>query len=78
MGSVGDAYDNAVAESFFATLKIELLYRYDWHTHASARSAIFSSIETWYNPRRRHSTLAYLSPVAFEEVHRTHTAHAAA
>ncbi len=78
MGSVGDAYDNAVAESFFATLKVELLYRQDWPTHASARSAIFSYIETWYNFRRRHSTLAYLSPVAFEEVYRTHTTHAAA
>ena len=68
----------AVAERFFATLKIELLSRHDWLTHATVRSAIFSSIETWYNPRRRHSTLAYPSPVAFEEVHRTHTTHAAA
>lgn len=69
MGSVGDCYDNAVAESFFATLKRELLDRYDWPTRAAARSAIFEYIETWYNRQRRHSTLGYLSPVAFEAAH---------
>lgn len=68
MGSVGDCFDNAVAESFFATLKVELLYREAWPTRAAAKSAIFRFIETWYNTRRRHSTLGYLSPAAFEEV----------
>ncbi|HEV7216089.1 MAG TPA: IS3 family transposase [Chloroflexota bacterium] len=68
MGSVGDCFDNAVAESFFATLKVELLYREEWLTRAAAKSAIFRFIETWYNTRRRHSTLDYLSPAAFEEV----------
>lgn len=73
MGSVGDCFDNAVAESFFATLKVELVYREDreaWSTRAAARSAIFHYIETWYNQRRRHSTLGYRSPTNFEEVYR--------
>ena len=73
MGSVADAYDNAVAESFFATLKVELLHHHglgQWPTRATARSAIFAYVETWYNARRRHSTLGYLSPTAFEETHR--------
>jgi len=69
MGSVGDAYDNAVAESFFATLKCELLHRQAWPTRTTARSAIFAFIESWYNPRRRHSTLGYRSPVAYERRH---------
>jgi putative transposase len=68
MGRVGDRYDNAVAESFFATLTTELLHRQDWPTRATARLAIFESIESWYNRQRRHSTLGYLSPVAFEHV----------
>jgi putative transposase len=66
MGSVGDCYDNAVAESFFATLKGELLDRQVWATRATARRAIFAYIEGWYNRQRRHSTLGYRSPVAFE------------
>lgn len=70
MGSVGDCFDNAVAESFFATLKVELLHRGEWPTRDAAKSAIFRFIETWYNTRRRHSTLGYLSPAAFEEVQR--------
>ena len=70
MGSVGDCYDNAVAESFFATLKRELLDRHDWPTRAAARSAIFEYIEAWYNRQRRHSTLGYRSPVAFEAAQR--------
>lgn len=69
-GSVGDCFDNAVAESFFATLKVELLHRGEWPTRDAAKSAIFRFIETWYNTRRRHSTLGYLSPSAFEEVQR--------
>ncbi len=66
MGSVGDAYDNALCESFFATLECELIERTDLPTPAAAERAIFEYIEGWYNPRRRHSSLGYLSPVAFE------------
>jgi len=66
MGSVGDAYDNAMAESFFATLECELLDRRRFKTPAEARMAVFAFIEGFYNPRRRHSGLGYLSPVAFE------------
>lgn len=62
MGSRGDAYDNAVAESFFATLQTELLDRRSWPTRQTLRSANFAFIEGFYNRRRRHSTLAYLSP----------------
>jgi putative transposase len=76
MGSVGDCYDNAVAESFFATLKGELLDRQTWPTRAAARSAIFAYIEGWYNRRRRHSTLGYLSPAAFETQYRRRVASA--
>ncbi|OGL08292.1 MAG: transposase, partial [Candidatus Rokubacteria bacterium RIFCSPLOWO2_02_FULL_73_56] len=61
MGSVGDAYDNAMCESFFATLECELLDRQRFRTQADARLAIFDFIEGWYNPRRRHSALDYRS-----------------
>ena len=66
MGSVGDAYDNALCESFFATLECELLDRHRFPTQGAARLAIFDFIEGWYNPRRRHSRLDYLSPIAYE------------
>ena len=66
MGSVGDCYDNAMAESFFATLECELLDRTSLATQAAARAAVFDFIEGWYNTRRRHSGLGYLSPLAFE------------
>jgi hypothetical protein len=66
MGSVGDAYDNAMAESFFATLECELLDRCRFKTQAEARIAVFEFIEGFYNPRRRHSSLRYLSPIKFE------------
>ena len=69
MGSVGDCYDNAVCETFHATIKKEKIYRQSWPTRAEARTAIFGYIEGWYNPRRRHSTLAYLSPIEFERHH---------
>ena len=69
MGSVGDCYDNAVCETFHATIKKEKIYRQSWPTRAAARAAIFEYIEGWYNPRRRHSTLAYLSPIEFERHH---------
>jgi putative transposase len=67
MGSTGVCWDNAVAETFFATLKKELVYRSSWPTRRELISEIFEYIEAFYNPRRRHSTLGYLSPVEFEE-----------
>jgi putative transposase len=66
MGSVGDAYDNAMCESFFATLECELLDRQKFRTKAEARMAIFQFIEGWYNPGRRHSALGYHSPINYE------------
>jgi putative transposase len=68
MGRVGSAYDNALAESFIATLKTELLYRSNWPTRQVVRTAIFEYIEGFYNTRRRHSALGHLSPAEFEEV----------
>ena len=67
MGSVGDAYDNAMCESFFATLECELLARRRFASQAEARMAVFSYIEGWYNPARRHSGIGYLSPIAYEK-----------
>ena len=67
MGSVGDAYDNALCESFFATLECELLDRHRFRIHVEARLAIFDFIEGWYNLRRRHSSLDYRSPIAYEK-----------
>jgi len=69
MGSVGDAFDNAMAESFFATLEKELLDRRRFKTQAEARLAVFEWIEGWYNPHRRHSSLGRISPVNFERRH---------
>jgi len=69
MGSVGDAYDNALCESFFATLECELLDRERFRTPAEARRAVFDYIEGWYNPRRRHSALGYESPLRYERLH---------
>ena len=66
MGTVGDAYDNAMAESFFASLECELIARRSWKTKTEARMAVFTWIESWYNPHRRHSALNYLSPNNFE------------
>jgi len=66
MGSVGDAYDNAMCESFFATLECELLDRHRFQSQAEARMAVFEFIEGWYNPHRRHSALDYLSPLNYE------------
>jgi putative transposase len=69
MGSVGDAYDNAMAESFFATLERELLNRRRFKSQAEAKMAVFEWIEGWYNPHRRHSSLGYRSPVNYERAH---------
>jgi putative transposase len=69
MGSVGDAYDNAMAESFFATLERELLSRRRFRSQAEANMAVFEWIEGWYNPHRRHSALGYRSPVNYERGH---------
>jgi putative transposase len=66
LGRKGDCFDNAVAESFFATLKRELVDRRAWPTRAGLRRALFSYIEGWYNTRRLHSSLGYLSPAEFE------------
>ena len=73
MGTVGDAYDNAMCESFFATLECELLARRRFATKAEARMAIFEFIEGWYNPTRRHSSLGRISPVEFERRHSMNT-----
>lgn len=66
MGSVGDAYDNAMCESFFATLECELIDRRRFRTQAEARLVLFSFIEGFYNPLRRHSSIGYLSPIEYE------------
>jgi putative transposase len=69
MSRVGDCWDNAVAESFFATLKVELIYRRPWATKLEARAAIHEYIASFYNPYRRHSALGYVSPMAYEAQH---------
>ncbi|MGH7427572.1 MAG: IS3 family transposase [Candidatus Methylomirabilaceae bacterium] len=66
MGSVGDAYDNAMAEAFFASLETELIDRSTWRTRDEARTAVFDYVEIFYNRRRRHSSLGHLSPSEFE------------
>jgi len=73
MGSVADCYDNAMCESFFATLECELLAKRRFRTQAEARMAVFEFIEAWYNPHLRHSALNYRSPVAFEEAYDSST-----
>lgn len=67
MSRRANCYDNAVAESFFATLEWELIDRCDWRTRDEARLTIFECIECWYNQKRRHSSLGYLSPAEYEE-----------
>jgi putative transposase len=66
MGSIGDCFDNSVAESFFGTLQLELLDEHHWHTRQQLAQAIFEWIEAWYNPRRRHTSIASLSPNDYE------------
>ena len=72
MGSRGDCYDNAVAESFFATLKKELIHRRSWPEKAELRSEVFDYIEVFYNRRRRHRSLGFLSPAQFETIIHNH------
>ncbi len=67
MGSKGDAFDNAVAESFFATIKKELVHRQPWPNRRDLSSAVFEYIEGFYNRQRRHSTLGYLTPEELEQ-----------
>ncbi len=69
MGSVGDCFDNAMCESFFASLECELIDRYTFRTRREARIAVFRWIEAWYNPLRRHSGIGRMSPVNFERSH---------
>ena len=68
-GSVGDCYDNAMCESFFASLECELLQKRRFRTRAEAKMAIFDYIEAWYNPTRRHSALGRVSPINYERRH---------
>ena len=71
MGSRGDAYDNAVAETFFATLKKELVNRRSWPSRLELQSAVFEYIEAFYNRQRRHSTLGMVSPAEYEQTQTT-------
>ena len=64
---VGDAYDNAMWESFFATLETELIDRNSFRNQAEARMAVFDFIEAWYNPHRRHSALGQMSPLNYKK-----------
>jgi transposase InsO family protein len=66
MSGKGNCYDNAVVETFFKTIKAELVWRRTWETRRQAETTIFQYISGFYNPRRRHSKLAYLSPMEFE------------
>jgi putative transposase len=70
MGSIGDAYDNSLAESFFHTLQLELLDTQHWTSRRQLALAIFEWIEGWYNPSRRHSSIQMLSPIDYEQAHR--------
>jgi len=69
MGSVGDVLDNAMAESFFGRLQLELLDRRSWATRRELTQAIFEYIEAFYNPQRRHSSIDYRSPIDYEHRH---------
>ena len=71
MGSIGDCYDNAMMESFWGTMQLELLDSRKWSTRSELATAMFEWIECWYNPKRRHSSIGMLSPVDFE-AHHTH------
>jgi transposase InsO family protein len=77
LSRTGDCFDNAVAESFFATLKRELIHRRAWPTRAGLRRALFDYIEGWYNTRRLHSSLGYCSPAEYEATSHRHVLQAA-
>jgi transposase InsO family protein len=77
VGRTGQCWDNALAESFFATIKTELLDRRSWQSHTAVRAAVFDYIEGWYNTRRRHSALGYLSPAVEATYEATAATHAA-
>ena len=68
MSRKGNCWDNAVAESFFKTLKTEMVYHRSFPTKADAKLAVFEYIEVWYNPQRRHLALGYLTPCQFEQL----------
>jgi putative transposase len=72
MGSKGDCFDNAAAESFFATLKKELIHRRSWPTKSELQTEVFDYIEVFYNRRRRHRNLGMLSPAQFETITHNH------
>ena len=74
MGTIGDCFDNSVAESFFGTLQLELLDEHRWETRQQLALAIFDCSETWYNPRRRHSYCRMLSPIDYENTTATNAA----
>ena len=76
MSRKGDCWDNAVTESFFGTLKTELLHRRSWPTRRMTKDAVASYIEEFYNPYRLHSSLDCNSPMVFERIHDLKTAHA--
>ena len=78
MGRRGDAYDNAACESYISTIKNELIRRRSWTSRDQDRHAVFSDIETFYNPRRRHSALGYRSPDEYETMNEEAIANAAA
>jgi putative transposase len=69
MGTVGDCFDNAMMESFWGTMQLELLDSKKWSTRDELANAIFEWIECWYNPKRRHSSIGMHSPIAFETLH---------
>ena len=69
MGTIGDCFDNSVAEAFFSILQRELLDQHDWHTRDQLAGAIFEWIEAWYNPHRRHSYNNGVSPLDYETAH---------
>ena len=69
MGSVGDCFDNAMAESFWSRMQVELLDRKRWHTRVELANAIFEYLEIWHNRQRRHTSLGMLTPIEFEARH---------
>ncbi len=73
MSRKGNCWDNAVAESFFKTMKTEMVYHKEFKTKSEAKLAVFEYIEGWYNRQRRHSILGYLTPCQYEKIFTTNT-----